>query len=393
MNRELPKLVREALAKQTAGDVHPSPDALTAFVEHSLARGESQRVTDHLAQCADCREVVFLASSAVEEPVGEEQEWMPAAAVPRISPALLAKAAEAQTMPSPVPADVPHRRVWRMRWAWATPAVAVLLLVSAYLVRRSEFVRSAPQSTLTMAGKGPQPAVTNAPQTPTVAPKPESEAKLAVQKPPAKSAQAKTNQAQTSHTAIASKIERNAVEAYPSAPILEASPSVASSSDNALAGGVPKSALVVVPTQNAFVENEAQNASTPAAKPQPALEKPTMGRSEVRATRPQWHITPDGHLERSTAPDTWTRVLDDQLTSFHVVFVVGGSVWAGGSGGALFHSRDGGQDWSKEVLASPAVETGTIVSIRFSDALHGVVTTDGGSRWSTSDGGTTWTKE
>src|SRR5271157_3265232 len=70
MNRELPKLVREALAKQTAGDVQPSPDALTAFVEHSLARGESQRVTDHLAQCAECREVVFLASSAVEEPVG-----------------------------------------------------------------------------------------------------------------------------------------------------------------------------------------------------------------------------------------------------------------------------------------------------------------------------------
>src|SRR5271157_1094500 len=389
MSRELPKSVREALAKQTAGDGHPSPDALTAFVEHSLARGESQRVTDHLAQCADCREVVFLASSAVEEPVGEEQEWMPAAAVPRISPALLAKAAEAQTMPSPAPADVPHRRVWRMRWAWATPAVAVILLVSAYLVRRSEFVRTAPQSPMIIASKGPQPAATNAPQTPTVAPEPESEAKLAAQKPPAKSAQA-----QTSHTAIASKIERDASEAYRSAPILEASPPVASSSDNALAGGVPKSALVVVPPQNAFVESEAQSASTPAAKPQPALEKPTMGRYAVRATRPQWHITPDGHLERSTAPDTWTRVLDDQLTTFHVVSVVGGSVWAGGSGGALFHSRDGGQNWSKEVLASPAsVETGTIVSIRFSDASHGVVTTDGGSRWSTSDGGTTWTKE
>ena len=87
-------------------------------------------------------------------------------------------------------------------------------------------------------------------------------------------------------------------------------------------------------------------------------------------------------------------MLDDQLNTFHVVSVVGGSVWAGGSGGALFHSRDGGQNWSKDVLASPAsVETGTIVSIRFSDALHGVVTTDGGSRWSTSDGGTTWTKE
>ena len=68
---------------------------LTAFVEHSLPSGESQRITDHLAKCGDCREVVFLASAAAEEPAGEEQELMPDEAVPRISPALQAKAKEA----------------------------------------------------------------------------------------------------------------------------------------------------------------------------------------------------------------------------------------------------------------------------------------------------------
>src|SRR5271157_168367 len=118
MSRELPKSVREALAKQTAGDGHPSPDALTAFVEHSLARGESQRVTDHLARCADCREIVFLASSAIEEPVGEEREWMPDAAVPRISPALQAKTltprimAKAGPDTEPDAAPAPPRRGW-----------------------------------------------------------------------------------------------------------------------------------------------------------------------------------------------------------------------------------------------------------------------------------------
>ncbi len=81
MSRELPKSLRDALARQVAGDAHLSADALTAFAEHSLPPRERQRVNDHLAQCADCREVIFLASSTVEEPLGEEQEWMAADAV------------------------------------------------------------------------------------------------------------------------------------------------------------------------------------------------------------------------------------------------------------------------------------------------------------------------
>ena len=88
----------------------------------------------------------------------------------------------------------------------------------------------------------------------------------------------------------------------------------------------------------------------------------------VSAVHP-WRITPDGHLERSTAPGNWTPVLADQPATFRVVSVVGDNVWAGGSGGALFHSSDSGQNWSKILLSSPPiVETGTIVSIRFSDA-------------------------
>src|SRR5208282_1637958 len=123
MNPELPKTLLEALARQTAGEDHPSPDALTAFVEQSLPARENQRVTDHLAMCADCREVVFVASSAVEEPVGEEQEWMPAAAVPRISPALLAKTEVAPNVTGAPSVGASPRRGWTLRWAWV-PVVA-----------------------------------------------------------------------------------------------------------------------------------------------------------------------------------------------------------------------------------------------------------------------------
>ena len=127
---------------------------------------------------------------------------------------------------------------------------------------------------------------------------------------------------------------------------------------------------------------------------QPALEKPQMGLLPAVVTHRQWRVTSDGHLEHSTSSGTWTPVLADQPAKFHAVSVVGDNVWAGGSGGVLFHSSDGGQTWNKNQLSAPAnVETGTIVSIRFSDAQHGVVTTDAGARWNTSDGGATWTKE
>jgi photosystem II stability/assembly factor-like uncharacterized protein len=119
-----------------------------------------------------------------------------------------------------------------------------------------------------------------------------------------------------------------------------------------------------------------------------------MTKQSVSAGHTQWRITPDGHLEQRSASGNWMRVLAEQPIAFHVVSVVGDNVWAGGNGGALFHSSDGGQSWSKQRIGSPPdVETDTIAAIRFTDTTRGVVTTESGARWSTSDGGATWTKE
>jgi photosystem II stability/assembly factor-like uncharacterized protein len=131
------------------------------------------------------------------------------------------------------------------------------------------------------------------------------------------------------------------------------------------------------------VEGEDQIKTSLMAQPQVAMRA-------VSGLGSRWRISSVGHLERSTSAGSWTRMLADQPIVFHVVSVVGINVWAGGSGGALFHSSDSGQTWSKQPLAA---ETSTIVSIHFSDATHGVVTTDGGTRWDTSDGGVTWLKE
>ena len=85
MNQEIPKPLRNALARQAVGDVHPSPDVLTSFLECTLPPVESEVVTHHLAQCAECREIVFLASDAAEDEV-RERELAAAGTVQRRSP-------------------------------------------------------------------------------------------------------------------------------------------------------------------------------------------------------------------------------------------------------------------------------------------------------------------
>jgi hypothetical protein len=50
----------------TMDQAHPDADQLTAFAEHALPPHEQQQTLAHLATCADCRQIVFLAQQAVE---------------------------------------------------------------------------------------------------------------------------------------------------------------------------------------------------------------------------------------------------------------------------------------------------------------------------------------
>ena len=55
-------------------EIHPDADSLNAFVERVLPEGERARMVAHMADCARCREVVYLAQAAAGEeavqPVG-----------------------------------------------------------------------------------------------------------------------------------------------------------------------------------------------------------------------------------------------------------------------------------------------------------------------------------
>ena len=69
-------------------------------------------------------------------------------------------------------------------------------------------------------------------------------------------------------------------------------------------------------------------------------------------------------------------------------------VWAGGSGGALYHTIDAGNRWARVVPSDAGVQlTGDIIGIRFSDPRNGTVTTSDVEIWITTDAGQTWRKQ
>jgi hypothetical protein len=69
-------------------------------------------------------------------------------------------------------------------------------------------------------------------------------------------------------------------------------------------------------------------------------------------------------------------------------------VWAGGSGGALYHTTDAGNSWARVLPAAAGVNlTGDILSVQFSDPRNGTVTTSTAEVWTTLDAGHTWHKQ
>jgi hypothetical protein len=79
--------------------------------------------------------------------------------------------------------------------------------------------------------------------------------------------------------------------------------------------------------------------------------------------------------------------------AFRAVSANGPDVWAGGSGGHLYHSTDAGGHWVQVVAQwSGVVLTDDIVSLQFADPLQGRIVTSSSEIWTTADAGQTWQK-
>ncbi len=399
--QSLPKLVIKRL-QSPAADSHPDADLLTAFAERCLAGAERGRVVEHLARCGDCREVVSLALPAQVEsqPVAHGSEswfrW----------PLLRGSA-----------------------WHWTAVAAGVVLIASIGVMefRRqqgSEVASNAPQAQPAIAA--PVPSIERS--------SPDSASQTRMHKN-----ELATPRVQTGLTG--NKRVRSAATRNPTpAPAPQTQIQVAQSQ-------VPQSQVQDQLIQNKVAEQSPAYANrvdkakpalpqgSPAMAPAPSLHTdPTLLKGPPA---PRWTISAGGVLQRSfDGGKTWLDVevaekssavtmADAQADStaeaqpaaqaekkkqadfkakqsavaptiFRALSVSSDAaeVWAGGSGGTLYHSIDAGNSWVG-VLPSGAglVLTGDILSIQFSDPRNGTVTTSTAEVWTTPDDGQTWQKQ
>ena len=389
MNDKLPKPMLDALASAAKPVEHPSADLLAAFAEQALTAPDKEFVADHLGRCAGCREVVFLASIAREasEP---EDELVAAASRDARSRPVAPYAVAAMTSP----AAVAKSRWWVSRWVWATSAAAVCLLVGGLFV--GQRFTAAPRAR--QVALQSEPALGNLyPEKAEPAKPSQNAAPKAAPAAPKMKTQAAAQQASVPRagriTPTPGEVIGLSNQAPTPRPNKEQRASAQPATPAADSHTIAINSAIARPTSTA--PKASGFAPSPGQQQIDSLNM-SMNRLVTSAARTQhstWRISSQGQLEHLTA-DGWTRVLADQTAVFRVVSVVGSEVWAGGNDGMLFHSSDNGLQWDRVALANAgAVETGAIVSIRFSDAQNGEVETNSGGNYSTSNGGVTWTKQ
>ena len=335
---ELPKIVLQRLAEPGAAE-HPTPDLLAAFFEQSLADAEREKLLGHLSACGACREVLWQA-------------------VP-----------EAETQPAAV--SVSGKSRWRIpAWRWVGAAAAVLVISSVGLFYRG----------------GPGAAGVSGGSSGAVAEKAASSPAAAVRAPvPLASAPAVALQASNAPK-NSNTLHGSAAKLDQETDRVQAAARSRSSAALSAASGPPPASTA---KDSGPAPASTANAGVMIAS---GIIAPAMGKKKL-APPTRWMLSPAGALLRSTdAGQSWQAVPFAGNIVFQTVAVVGPRVWAGGKGGALYYSPDGGSQWTRLGPAATAPLNQDLRALTFTDGQHGSLTTADGETWSTSDSGHSWQK-
>ena len=126
---------------------------------------------------------------------------------------------------------------------------------------------------------------------------------------------------------------------------------------------------------------------------------PIVGRNAANITTvtkiaPSWTVSPDGAVQRSfDSGKTWQTIAVAGNVVFRALAANDADVWVGGAAGALYHSSDAGDHWTQiKPVADGKPLTADILTVQFSDAQHGSLTTADHETWTTGDAGQTWHK-
>jgi hypothetical protein len=421
---------------------HPDANLLAAFVEKTLSEKERTQVLNHLAQCAECREVASL------------------------------------TLPREVevaqPASLTARR-WRSAWptlrwvalAGALAAVAFVVVLRPYPSRRPETVSKETRPTLMARASQvpPQPPAQPSAQPSAKAPVekeglehrqspyPMAQLKkgaglaggqqlaalpagaevkettklMAAARPPAPAQVENAPLNSRRYEALKSLTANPAAAVPPAAPPPpspqsgfkqwtgpEAPPKAAVAAESQAGASVVPSAAQSVGVTADLKSGLVGGVPAPSSAPS-ALRKETLMRAKAQsvevngmafravaqsaAAQPAalWTISPEGKVQRSgDGGKTWEEVRVDDKVTFRAIQAMGKEVWAGGSGGALYHSIDGGATWKRVNLisdGSSATEAIVLINSPSHDAQHVTVKTASGEQWNTEDGGLHWQRE
>lgn len=377
---DLPKIAMQRLDQQSASGDHPDPNLISAFVENSLPVDVRAQVLGHIAQCGDCREVVFLSSpdqaAALSAPVATPSTWL--------------------TWPV-------------LRWGAAVAAVVVV--VGAVALHRPSGRNSVLPGVVQMTDA--PTAKEKAASAPLVEEKRElAKVTTNAPAPPAMKNDAAADAGRTVPEQLKKQSARVAASPIPAqnsgavggigAPErrdeLDKSTTVEVAGEAPAAGSVPVASDQIVPgrAKDAASEPSAKmagtgggvNALTASGGPQrrAALLPPVVA--------PRWTLTSDGTLQRSLDfGRSWQTIQVASQSSFRALAASGRDIWVGGAKAALYHSADAGNSWTQvQPTAAGQALTDDIIGVEFPDSLHGQLTTSGKETWTTEDGGQTWRK-
>lgn len=421
------------------GAEHPDANLLAAFAEKTLTEQERTQVLNHLSQCADCRAVAAFvlpdeAAAAAPARVAAPRSWNPWRAlrwgataavlgmltvVVSLHPGLWNRPQEiSQKTPPPAvpsggvtsdrqsappespvaaPSATPHDKsqMEALKPAREMAAAKEAAPDRKDLAMNQSAARAKAQQRVAAMRPTQPPATLRAEGLPGVTvQREESKAadKLTAAAPPLPLPQAAPAPVIIARSEDAAK-GRSEERAGPTTEHgVTQSVEVTSGSGGGIGGGIAGGAIAAKAAPRARTEaTVGVTAQAPMVAMQASRQALAM---TARSPAVLWSVSADGKVQRSTdGGKTYGSIHVARGVKFRAIAAIGNNVWAGGTGGYLFHSADGGLTWTQvSIPIEGSTVTEAIVGIQFPDAQHLTITTSSGSPWVSADGGQHWQK-